>query len=69
MKNVPNRVISILAVLFSFGFDFAKNNPPPPALPPPPGSPIDSEIGILIFVSLIFGLYKIYQFNIKKASN
>ncbi len=71
MKIVPNRKITILAVLFLSAINaFADAGPPPPSTPPPPpGLPLDGGIWLLIIISLLFGCYKIYQSNIKKASH
>ena len=71
MKIVPNRVIIILTVfLLPVSSIFAAPGPPPPSTPPPPpGLPLDGGIALLVIASLLFGLYKIYQLNIKKASN
>ncbi|MES2410868.1 MAG: hypothetical protein V4535_05430 [Bacteroidota bacterium] len=72
MKIVPNRIIIILAVFFlSVTSAFADPGPPPPEStpPPPPGLPLDGGVFLLLAFSLLFGCYKIYKSNIKKASN
>lgn len=46
----------------------AKQGPPPPPPPAPPvGLPIDGYIYVLLFVSLAYGIYKIYNKNIKTS--
>ena len=42
--------------------------PPPPTPPPPPGLPVDSGVMVLFVVSLIYGLYKVYKFNLNKKT-
>ena len=69
MRIVPNRISVIIAVcLLSFTSIAAPINPPPPPTgpPPPPGSPIDGGVFLLFIISLLYGLYKVYQYNIKK---
>jgi hypothetical protein len=47
----------------------AKEGPPPPPPPAPPvGLPIDEHLYILLFVSLAFGIYKIYNNKMIKTS-
>jgi|688.fasta_scaffold47595_1 hypothetical protein len=47
----------------------AKEGPPPPPPPAPPvGLPIDENLYILLFVSLAFGIYKIYNNKMIKTS-
>ena len=71
MIIVPNRIKVILAVFFVDLVAFAApGNPPPPTTPPPPGEPIDGGVFLLLIVSLLFGLYKLYLVNKnRKASN
>jgi len=71
MKIVPNRKIIILAVFFLSALNaFADPGPPPPSTPPPPpGLPLDGGLLLLAMASLLFGCYKIYNSNIKKASH
>ncbi|WNM19573.1 hypothetical protein [Flavobacterium capsici] len=72
MKIVPNRISILLAmVLLLSNIGFAAPEPPPPSTPPPPpGLPIDGSIVVLVVVSILFGIYKVYKNQyIKKASN
>jgi hypothetical protein len=71
MKIVPNRKIIILAVCVLSAFNaFAEPEPPPPSTPPPPpGLPLDGGVLLLVIISLLYGCYKIYRSNIKKASS
>ncbi len=42
----------------------AKQSPPPPPPPAPPvGLPIDGCIYVILFISLIFGIRKIYNYK------
>ncbi|MBY0487922.1 MAG: hypothetical protein K2P85_12160 [Flavobacteriaceae bacterium] len=66
MKIVPNKKIVVFAGLLCSNFIFAAPTPPEPIPPTPPGLPLDSGLLVLIFVSIIYGFYKIY--NLKKAS-
>ncbi|HPW97264.1 MAG TPA: hypothetical protein PK218_01740 [Flavobacterium sp.] len=72
MRIVPNRLIAlILAMALPCGVVFGASNPPPPSTPPPPpGLPIDGSLYVLLVISVVFGIYKVYKHhNIKKASN
>ena len=63
MKIDPVKIILLsIGILFCNPL-FASNNPPPPSPPPPPGLPIDGELLILTFSSLILGFYKIYKYK------
>ena len=66
MKNDPNKIIILLVVLLCCNLTFAAPNPPAPIPPPPPGLSVDGNIIVLVFISILFGLYKIY--TSKKAS-
>ncbi len=66
MKFNFKTILTLLLILNSFLL--SANNPPPPAVPPP-GSPINSGVFILLIISVAYGVYKIYQFNKKNASN
>ncbi len=70
MKIVPNRIILLLAFIFTMAESFAApNDPPPPSSPPPPpGLPVDGGIMILFAVSLLYGIYKIYQYNLNRKT-
>ncbi|MGV9002644.1 PID-CTERM protein-sorting domain-containing protein [Flavobacterium sp.] len=72
MRIVTNRLIAlILALALPSGVVFGASDPPPPSTPPPPpGLPIDGSLYVLLVISLIFGIYKVYKYHsIKKASN
>ena len=70
MKIVPMRLITLLALILipMAGCFAAPNDPPPPTPPPPPGLPVDSGIVALLIVSVIYGLYKVYKFNLNKKT-
>jgi hypothetical protein len=68
MKIVPMRFLILLAMLFPLAECFAApNDPPPPTPPPPPGLPLDNGIVVLLCVAIMYGLYKVYKFRIKKT--
>lgn len=49
----------------------AKQGPPPPGptgIGPGPGLPINENIYLLVVVSVLFGIYKIYSYKNLKAS-
>ena len=70
MKIALKRILLILVVIFSSVASYAApGGPPPPTPPPPPGFPLDGSVFLLAMFSVIYGLYKLYQFNnSKKAS-
>ncbi len=70
MKQFLNKNLAFVIVFFWTTIAFAEPIPPPPPTPPPPGLPIDGAVFVLIFISLIYGLYKIHHFHKKQnASN
>lgn len=73
MSIVPTRLLTlILALTLPSYIAYGAVTPPPPpeSAPPGPGLPIDDNIYLLIIISVILGIYKMYRFNqIKKASN
>ena len=64
----------ILTCVLSFFSAFATPKPPPPDgkeyVPPPPGDalPINENIYILIIIALLFGVYIIYQHQLKEKT-
>jgi hypothetical protein len=66
MKIESIKIVLFFAGLLFCNSSFASNNPPPPIPPPPPGLPINEQLLVLLFASLIFAFHKIYKF--KKAS-
>lgn len=69
MKIARNKLLGVLGMLFTCAGSFAAStDPPPPTPPPPPGLPIDGGVLILLFISVLFGLYKVYQFNLNKKT-
>lgn len=53
-----NKIIAIIAILFSVqGVLAAGSTPPPPTPPPPPGLPIDGSIMLLLVLALGSGYY------------
>jgi hypothetical protein len=68
MKIIANKFF--MTALFFLGSIvlFAGPTPPPPNFkrpPPPPGLPIDDSILILVAIAILFGIYIIYNHNIK----
>ena len=58
MRTIMNKIITVLAVLFSIqGVLAADPTPPPPTPAPPPGLPIDGGLVILFFLALVAGHY------------
>ena len=71
MKITPSKILSVVGMLLTCMFGYAApggGTPPPPSPPPPPGLPVDGGIVLLLFMSVIYGLYKLYQFNINKKT-
>ena len=68
MKIIANKFFIIMIYLLGVSNAFAAPHPPPPTgkkPPPPPGLPIDENILVLLFVAVLFGMYIIYNHNIK----
>ncbi len=67
-KNV---FASILVFFVGFMALAQEDLPPPEAMngtpPPPPGTPIDSNIVILLVIALGYGVYKSYQYSRRNA--
>ncbi len=68
MKIVPIKILCLFVMVCTGITGFAKNAPPPPGIPPPPGLPINGGVFALFILCLIYGLYKIHQFNINKKT-
>jgi len=64
MKFFSHKTLSILS-LFLIGLNvYGKPKPPEPRVGGPlPGFPIDGGVYILLGISIIFGLYKLYQYK------
>ena len=67
MRIPPNSILGVLVFLTVSAFAGPKG-PPPPGIPPPPGLPIDGSVLLLLFVAVLFGLYKIYNFKTNKKN-
>lgn len=68
MKIIANKFFVLMIYLFGISNAFAAPHPPPPTgkrPPPPPGLPIDENIIFLLFIAVLFGIYIIYNHNIK----
>ena len=70
MKFVPNCILILLAIMLPF-FDgnAAPGNPPPPSPDPPPSVPIDSGIVLILVAAIIYGIFKLYEFNKNKETS
>jgi hypothetical protein len=70
MKHVPQLLYSILLSLI-YGVSIAGpgDGPPPPGVPPPPGFPLDGNIIILTLAALVFGIYSVQNFRVKKKAD
>ncbi|MFC6875598.1 hypothetical protein ACFQZF_04185 [Flavobacterium myungsuense] len=67
MRIPPNSILGVLVFLTASAFAGPKG-PPPPGIPPPPGLPIDGSVLALLFIAIIFGLYKINNLKINKKT-
>ena len=68
MKIIANKLFIIVIYFISIFYAFAGPHPPPPTgkkPPPPPGLPIDENILILVMIAVLFGIYIIYNYNVK----
>lgn len=70
MRLFLNKIF-FLAVFFlslnvCYGQEDTPPEPPPPT--PPPGLPIDGGVLVLLFISILFGIYKIHQYNLDKKT-
>ncbi len=59
------KYIFILGAVFVNLTTYAAN-PPNPGVVPGPGVPINGNIWVLVVLSIMYGIYKIYKFNRKK---
>ncbi|MFY8112241.1 MAG: hypothetical protein ACOVKP_09555 [Flavobacterium sp.] len=61
MKDNLKRITGFLLLLISNMSLYAAPTPPSPRKPPPPPKlPIDDYIGIVVFLSILYGFYVIY---------
>jgi hypothetical protein len=67
MKIKLNKFRLLILLLFWTLFTFAQTPPPPPG-EPPPVLPIGEFMGFVVFLTLIFGIYIIYNFKIKQKT-
>lgn len=68
MKIIANKFFILMIYLIGISNSFAAPHPPPPngrRPPPPPGLDIDENILFLLFIAVLFGIYIIYNHNIK----
>lgn len=70
MKIAKTFFLVLFITLINVSSVLAGSPPAPTAKPlPPPTTPIDQNLIILLVISLFFGMYTIYKYNlIKKAS-
>ena len=63
MKLFSHKNFSILCLLLMGLTIYGQDLPPPDGPLPPPGFPIDEGVFILLGISILFGLYKLYQYK------
>ena len=71
MKTILNKFFLVILFLFGVLEAFSAPSPPMPTgkrPPPPPGLPIDEDIYIVFVLGLIYGIYFIYNYNIKQKT-
>jgi hypothetical protein len=68
MTIFSNKAINTIALLLVSISGFAAPSPPPPEIPDPEDLPIDENLIILLFLALLFGLYKIYKHSLNKKT-
>ena len=66
MKLLLKNIFTLVAIFVNLT-TFAAN-PPSPGVVPAPGVPINNNIWVLMIISALYGVYKVYKFNKKKAS-
>jgi len=66
MKIESSKIALLIFGILCCNLTFAAPQPPPPIPPTPPGFPIDENLLVLAFASIILVLYKINSY--KKAS-
>jgi hypothetical protein len=67
-KMINKNFFAIVLLLTSLVANADQGPPPPPAPPIGEDLPIDGNIYILLFISLAFGIYKIYSNKNLKTS-
>ncbi len=69
MRFFLNKIFFLAVFFLTFTVCYGQGEEPPPPPPtPPPGLPVDGGILVLLFISIIFGIYKIYQYNLNKKT-
>ncbi len=66
MKISPSKILSVLALCTASAYA-GPSGPPPPGVPPP-GLPIDGGLIALLFVALVYGIYKIFNIQLNKKT-
>lgn len=64
MKIIIKKFLILMAYLLGISNLFAAPNPPAPGYrspPPPPGTPIDEHQLIILLITIILGIFIIYQ--------
>ena len=71
MKTIVNKFVVLATFMLGFVNVFAAPDPPMPngrnqgTPPPPPGLPIDENLPVLLIIAILFGMYIIYNQNLK----
>ncbi len=72
MKTIKNKFFFIIICLFGVLESFSAPSPPMPTgkklPPPPPGLPIDEDLYLVLVLGLIYGIYFIYNYQIKQKT-
>ena len=71
MKTIVNKFFFILVCLFGILDAFSAPNPPMPTgkkPPPPPGLPINEDLYVVLVLGLIYGIYFLYNYQIKQKT-
>ena len=74
MKIVKNLFLAFFLTLVNGFSVFAVNPTPDPPMtargtPKPPGANIDQDIMFLLVFALLFGIYVIYRYNLKRKAS
>lgn len=68
MKNITKKLFNIVFSLLCVLNAYAAPHPPMPGgkrPPPPPGLPIDEGFYLLFILALLYGIYIIYNYQLK----
>ncbi|SHL81880.1 hypothetical protein [Flavobacterium chilense] len=76
MEKIKIFFVTIFLTLINVSIASAAPATPPPAPmaaaappPPPPGGAIDQNLILLLICALLFGMYTIYKYNLKRKAS